>query len=173
MRFKQLGAFGVSAGALLLASALTSTASAATVNITATAGILNDLEGASYTSDGFAYRSGQTFFDTFLFDLSAPSQVHLDIASTTSALKGLRFTQIQLFPAVAAFTPATDSPLSFSFDNLQAGTYLLTLSGLATGTLGGSYHFDLYTQPVPEPTAIALLLAGMGVVFAATRRRTH
>lgn len=171
MRFKQLGAFGICAGALLISSALTATAFAANVNVTATAGVLNNLGGAGYTSNTFSYQNGQSFVDTVLFDLSAPSRVYLDIASTTSALKGLTFTQIQLSPGNETITPAAGSPLSFSFDNLQAGTYAFTLTGRATGTLGGSYHFDLYTQPVPEPTTIALTLSGLVLVGALARRK--
>lgn len=167
MRFKHWAAFG--AATLLLSSA----ASATTVDITEKVGALDNAGALGFTSNTFAYAKGQGFADDFLFSLSAASRIYLDVASTTSALKGLQFSQILLRPDIATLTPATGGPLSFDFGILQPGFYLLTVAGQSTGTAGGSYHIDLYAQPVPEPASIALLLAGVGVVAAAARRRTH
>lgn len=172
MAFKQIGPFGAAAAALLISSALASTASAATVYITDTKGVLSD-QGASFTSQAYSYRFGEGFSDQFVFDLSGPARVYVDIATTTTALKGLRFTQFQLFPVGNAFTPPPGSPLTFSFDIAQSGSYAFIVYGMATGTLGGSYHLDLYTQPlpVPEPATIALSLSGLALVGALARRK--
>jgi hypothetical protein len=54
---------------------------------------------------------------------------------------------------------------------LAAGTYNLVVSGVSDGTHGGSYGLDLSVSPVPEPTAYATLIAGLGLIGFATRRR--
>lgn len=157
------------ASALLLATA----ASAASVDITEAVGALDNASPLGYSSDAFAYLNGQTFVDDFSFSLSTTSRIYLDIASITSARKGLQFTQILLRPDIATLTPATGGPLSFDFGALQPGFYLLTVAGVGSGVAGGSYHLDLYAQAVPEPQSIALMLAGVGVVGAAARRRAR
>lgn len=74
---------------------------------------------------------------------------------------------------------ATNSGLVYSSTQaLSAGTYSLTLSGTAASSppiLNGSVRYDVsYTavaSPVPEPETYALMLAGLGVVGWAARRR--
>jgi len=63
----------------------------------------------------------------------------------------------------------------FNFGGLPSGTYALNLLGFATGSSGGFYAggFIAETIPtvVPEPQAYALMLAGLGIVGFAVRRR--
>jgi hypothetical protein len=54
---------------------------------------------------------------------------------------------------------------------LAAGTYELVISGVSDGTHGGTYGLDLTVSPVPEPAGYATLLAGLGLIGFATRRR--
>jgi hypothetical protein len=69
---------------------------------------------------------------------------------------------------------ATDTtPSNFYFAGLTPGSFTFTVSGNATGQLGGSYLGALgaVTAPVPEPGTMAMVLAGLGVVGWVSRRR--
>lgn len=55
--------------------------------------------------------------------------------------------------------------------DLLPGSYVLEVRGNITGTYGGSYAGVMNLAPVPEPGAVALMLAGLGVVGVASRRR--
>jgi hypothetical protein len=57
-----------------------------------------------------------------------------------------------------------------------AGSYAFLVLGTADGTLGGAYRGGVgavVPSPIPEPSSLALLLAGLGVLgFVARRRRS-
>lgn len=56
--------------------------------------------------------------------------------------------------------------------NLAAGDYNLQITGIVTGTGGGTYGGGINVSPVPEPSESALLLSGIGLMgFIAVRRR--
>lgn len=52
-----------------------------------------------------------------------------------------------------------------------ANDYYFTVSGIGSGMLGGQYVFAVSTLPVPEPESYAMLLAGLGLMGAISRRR--
>ncbi|MGO9803423.1 MAG: FxDxF family PEP-CTERM protein [Steroidobacteraceae bacterium] len=56
---------------------------------------------------------------------------------------------------------------------LTAGSYVLEITGTASGSLGGSYTGTLNLNAVPLPPALTLLLSGLGAlgVLLAGRRR--
>lgn len=63
-----------------------------------------------------------------------------------------------------------------SFSNIQAGTYILDVAGIASGTGGGSYVGSLNlapltVNPVPLPAAAWLLLSGLAGLGAVVRKR--
>lgn len=64
------------------------------------------------------------------------------------------------------------SPLTenFSFSSLSSGTYSLQSSGTFNGSNFVASDFKLVITMVPEPESAALLLAGLGLVGAITRR---
>ncbi len=53
---------------------------------------------------------------------------------------------------------------------LTAGDYTMNLSGYA-GPFGGQYGFNTTVSPVSEPGVLALMLAGLGIVGFAAKRR--
>ena len=75
--------------------------------------------------------------------------------------------------SVSLSSGASSSSVSgFSFSGLTAGTYSLSIAydfapkgGLLTGSA------TLTTAAVPEPSSVALVLAGLGVVTGVARRR--
>ena len=67
-------------------------------------------------------------------------------------------------------TPGNDS-MTASFSGIQAGTYMLDVAGIASGTGGGSYIGSVDLQPVPLPAAIWLMLSGLGGLGALARKR--
>lgn len=59
----------------------------------------------------------------------------------------------------------------FSFANLAAGNYYLTVAGTATGVAGGIYSGAISIAAVPEPSSVAMLMIGFAALGAVARRR--
>lgn len=57
-----------------------------------------------------------------------------------------------------------------AFNLTQGHQYAFSFSGNATGVSSPNYHGTV-TAPVPEPETFAMLLAGLGLIGAVTRRR--
>ncbi len=71
--------------------------------------------------------------------------------------------------SVAEFTEAATGQSTF----LDAGSYFLEIKGIASENSTG-YTLNTVTSPVPEPSTIALMLGGLGLVgFMAARRRNQ
>ncbi|WP_171013957.1 FxDxF family PEP-CTERM protein [Chitinivorax sp. B] len=60
---------------------------------------------------------------------------------------------------------------SFSSGVLEAGQYRLNVSGILSGLFGGGYGLSLNANPVPEPSEYLMMLAGLGVIGFAVRRK--
>ncbi|MBV8341725.1 MAG: FxDxF family PEP-CTERM protein [Gammaproteobacteria bacterium] len=54
---------------------------------------------------------------------------------------------------------------------LAAGTYVLEVRGVVTGSSGGEYAGTLQVAPVPLPAALPLLISGLGLLGGLVRRR--
>ncbi|MBN8505368.1 MAG: PEP-CTERM sorting domain-containing protein [Burkholderiales bacterium] len=55
---------------------------------------------------------------------------------------------------------------------MGGANYYYTVTGTATGAVGGAYAFIASASPIPEPGTYGLMLAGLGAVgFLAARRR--
>jgi hypothetical protein len=68
--------------------------------------------------------------------------------------------------------PSGQTSVTASFSGVQGShTYLLDVAGIADGTNGGTYVGQLNLAPVPLPAALPLLLSGLGLFGAMSRRR--
>lgn len=114
------------------------------------------------------------FTDSFLFTLTEDNYFSVLATSTTASIP--EFTKISFASAtgvtgtlfnVFAFAtlPGTDSIF------LSAGDYSLDIEGRFSPTSTG-YTINVVTSPVPEPSSVALMLGGLGLIgFMAARRK--
>jgi hypothetical protein len=129
-------------------------------------------------ANGFLGPAG--FIDDYFFQI-APAQV--DVVSSTIALGGVfsignlfaRIYSVAANPgglvlttpagAVDYATVTPNGPATLVQINpvmLTSGSYVLEITGTATGSNGGSYTGTLNLNPVPLPAALPLLLSGLG-----------
>jgi hypothetical protein len=131
---------------------------------------------------GFSYFPEATPFEiSYSFSLASASSLagFIGQAGTDFELIELAETEFTLTPialegilvdGVAATTfVAQDGGFAFSFANLTSGEHTLTVRGIGFAEYG-AYVGNVVTA-VPEPTAVGLLLAGLGVVGAVASRR--
>lgn len=158
---------------LAATAALSFNANAATVDW-GTHGVLET--GAAITPVG-------SFADTYLFSLSSAMALNSSaVANNLGSVLGLSSGMVTLFADVPGpdFTvgsyafSGTTGMVMHSFGNLLAGSYYYVVSGLSTGTMGGFYALassPVAVSVVPEPSAMALMLAGLGIVGLKSQRR--
>lgn len=171
--------------ALLLAN---SSVSAATVGNTVDLGTLSTAHiGSTYTIGTSSLTLGDSFIDTYLFDIASDyafavgTTVSIDIANL-----------YQIGNLAARFLRADDTLISDAFiltsttnngiqvnslyldTTLPAGNdYKFVVSGTVNGPVGGSYGGVLQAIPIPEADSYLLMLAGLGCVGIAIRRRVR
>lgn len=147
----------------------------------------------AYFGDTFAAgASGSRFTDVFTFDTTTA----FDAAASLTSLyldnpltKDLSIVGLSLYrydPATGAIlgnaVSGTDQsgfgqhPVdnwSLTAFGLQAGSYAVRVDGRVSGADGGVFGADLAIAPVPEPQALGMLAAGLGIlgVLARPRRR--
>lgn len=127
---------------------------------------------------GGSVASPGAFADAFVFSLAAPTTLFSSaVANNLGTAFGIADGRVALYADVAgpdtllgsyAFDGGSgDTPHSFAAR--AAGDYYYLVSGLATGLAGGVYTL---TSAVPEPETLALLLAGLLIVWTVSRRRS-
>lgn len=158
-------------------------ASGATVALTRDLGVL-DANASSFGASFFrlfSYGSALgDFTDHYTFELSGASTASgstsvsmewgsLDLDLTSVSVTGTGKT---------GYATKTDStPQSFSFSDLGAGTYRLDVAGVLKSVSGplGYAHYSGSIQSVasaaPEPSALAMMLAGLAAVGLVSHRR--
>ena len=119
------------------------------------------------------------FGDAYLFNLTADSDVHGSVSALSSflgqALSPLQFAGISIDGAAIdwSFGGTTGYDISFSAKNLSSGLHFLVVSGLVP-TAPAAYSGSIYAKAapqVPEPSTLAIALAGVAVVAGLRARR--
>jgi hypothetical protein len=141
--------------------------------------LLPTVLGSATSLTGTAAFTGTNPISTnFFFTFSEPmanvtlraqqwlSNAVFNFSSLTASVPGIGSVTFSS-PLGAPVSGATES-----FSGLfAAGPYQLTVSGTPNGGFGGVGTVDVITTPVPEPHEWAMMLAGLGLVGWAARRR--
>lgn len=125
-----------------------------------------------------------SFVDTYLFSLSSPMVLTSSaVSNNLGSVLGLSDSMVALFADVLGpdqmigsyLFSGESGALTHSFGSLLAGSYYYVVSGLGAGTMGGFYALasaqEAAVSVVPEPSALALMLAGLGIVSLKGHRR--
>ena len=142
---------------------------------------INSITGASPT-DLFgnpvaALVAGDFFVDDFVFTIQDDQYVSFYAVSTFNPIPTALFQSVTLYDFVGGvYSPidSIDSPISLFEDGfaLHSGAYALEITGQLLAN-GGGFNGVLTTTPVPEPSSLALMLAGVGAMFSLARRRKN
>jgi hypothetical protein len=147
----------------------------------------------SFVVAGLMFASSSVFAETYTFSFSAndpanPSNFNLGNYATVSlddvtndapfSLTGLltqgNLSTIRLVDSDDNVFSATKSGNTFSFSNLLAGTYQLQINVASGGLAVGTYTvMNAVTSAVPEPESLGLLLAGLGLIGFAVKRKNR
>lgn len=118
-----------------------------------------------------------SFTDTLTFTLSSASTANGSVTAVVNGTQDVDFSSIVITGPGGSFSFSLTNPdpvevwaLPASGATLSAGTYTLTLTGTNSASIG-SYAGNLAVTPVPEPQALAMMLAGLGAVGFLVRRR--
>jgi hypothetical protein len=145
----------------------------------------------AHFGDSFAAASaGSTFTDLFTFKVGTPFDAAGSVTSSyldTPLTKDLLITGLNLY----RYDPATNAVIGSAISGidhtgfgqhptdswaleafgLQAGYYAIRVDGRVVGNGGGAFGADFTISPVPEPQTWGMLVAGLGLLGAATLRR--
>lgn len=117
-----------------------------------------------------------TFSTNYTFSLADLSSANFSLTNAAHSNNGLSVFNIsnltyQLYDASNNWLAGAVAGGEFSFANLAAGNYSLTVSGVANGLAGGVYTGAITVAAVPEPSSVAMLMIGFAALGAVARRR--
>jgi hypothetical protein len=165
--------------AAFAASFAPSLASAADVSHPSTAITMDGLFTGDFGSGFGTKHAGDTFLDKFTFDVTgSPLEFSASLTSTANkATEGLNISSFNLFTSTGTLigtgtgTVGKVDRFSVSNDVLGVGSYYLQVGGNVLSTNGAHFDGNIALSPVPEPETYAMMLAGLGLVGFAARRR--
>lgn len=133
-------------------------------NLTAGDSITNIFSVPSLNNDGPDY------FDTINFNLSSTFNVRI---YADNVPEGFSFSRVDLLGPPDGFNwIAQDNVMPIDFTNtLGAGSYQVNFKYGINTSQEGSYLGGINVAAVPEPETYAMLIAGLGLIGFAARRR--
>lgn len=132
------------------------------------AGVQNDL-GVLDSSDELSFSevgAASNFFHLYHFELDAPGT----LVGSFQDLVGLTLDWVKLAGNGEYLLAELGKDHSFTYENVSEGYYALYVFGSTTDG-ANSYSGTMVAQPVPEPSSIAMMLAGLGLMGAVAARR--
>jgi hypothetical protein len=167
--------------ALVFATASLGSGAAFADDISQAPEALTLLDGSGFFGDSFAMDNmGDTFSDHFTFSVTdMPHDLDAIISSISgSASTGLDITGLSVYSEAGTLIANGTSLMTgmndvwtLSTDNLALGNYYLQVSGTMVSDTSGSFGGAVMLAPVPEPETYGMMLAGLGLVGWAARRR--
>lgn len=124
---------------------------------------------------------GDTFADQYTFTAAGGSSIVADLFSYSgSPNNGVDITAFDLY-ATGGTLVGTGTAIEsdgieqwrLSTGNLAADTYYVQVSGSVRSAVPAVYSASLAVTPVPEPATYGMLLGGLALVGAMSRRRKH
>ena len=145
-------------------------------------GLLTPPVAVSQQSDSLG--SDTDFGDYFTFTLTADAATLFgsapDVKIKIDGLKDkINIQDIDLFSGAVGSDSLVKHDIDksdegFSFKSISAGTYYLYVTGTQKGAGNGTYTLNIAATAataVPEPEAYAMMLAGLGLIGFAARRK--
>ncbi len=121
--------------------------------------------------------AGDSFIIDFVLRIQDPQYVSFHAISTFQPAPTVQFFSVTLGDFLGGvYNPVNtiNSPISLYEDGfeLHSGSYAMEFTGVFLSD-GGGFNGVLTTTPVPEPSSLALMLAGVGAMFSLARRRKN
>lgn len=114
------------------------------------------------------------FTDWVSFTIGDSSSLFATVSGTSQL--SFSISKFELYDATKTFVAAgsvtnffNTASLGFVDSSFSSGTYYLYIEG---NTVGGTYNGNISAVPVPEPDSYAMMLAGLGLLGFAARRRS-